>query len=380
MKAILAEKIILEDTVLDHHALLYEGQKMIALVPRASIDLNTVERLPMVAAYLLPGFIDIHLHGSAGHDVMDASSEALSEIRKSLVTTGTTSFLPTTMTMEMGRILSALEQIRVQMDVGSCGAKVLGAHLEGPFINKAAKGAHLEAYIGLPEIGMLERFREVLKLITLAPEMDPQGIFIKSARALGIGISLGHSTCSYHCARKAIEDGANSVTHLFNAMSGLHHRDPGLVGAALLTDVYAELIADNVHVHPDLYEMVYKLKGPERLILITDAMRAQCMKPGDYDLGGQRVIAKEEDARLENGTLAGSILTQDKALRHMLKTKGMDLVKVSAMLSGNPAKLINAKNIGKIQAGYAADLVVLDETMDVTHTLVDGELAYSKRV
>lgn len=380
MKAVIAKKIILENTILEDHALLFEGEYITAIVPKDSLDPMAVELFQTSGDSLLPGFIDVHIHGSAGHDVMDASSDALMAIGKSLVTTGTTSFLPTTMTMEMENIIEALDRIKIQMAIRNCGAKVLGAHMEGPFINKAAKGAHLEAYICLPEIKVLERYKDVLKLITIAPEMDSEGVFIKAARKLGIGISLGHSTCSYDCARKAIEDGANSVTHLFNAMTGLHHRDPGLVGAALLTDVYAELIADDVHVHPDLYELVYKMKGPERLILITDAMKGQCMKSGNYDLGGQRVLVGEKDARLEDGTLAGSILTQDKALRHILRTKGVDLVKASAMLSANPTTLIGVDGIGKIREGFKADFVLLDENMGVTHTIIDGEMVYSRPV
>jgi N-acetylglucosamine-6-phosphate deacetylase len=161
-------------------------------------------------------------------------------------------------------------------------------------------------------------------------------------------------------------------------MTGLHHRDPGLVGAALLTDLYTELIADNVHVHPDLYELIHKMKGDKRMILITDAMKGQCMKQGNYDLGGQTVIVGKDDARLENGTLAGSILTQDKAFRHILNTNGIDLVLASRMLSANPSELLALKNIGSIKQGNCADLVLLNSQMAVTHTLVDGQVVYQK--
>ncbi len=377
MKALLAKKIVLKNEILEGHGLLIDKGKIAAVVPQSNVDLNSIEVMPLKAEYLLPGFIDIHIHGSAGFDVMDATAESLTRIRESLVQTGTTSFLGTTMTMPWDQILGALEQIRLQMPLKNKGAKLLGAHMEGPFIHAKAKGAHLESHICLPDIQVLKAYQDVLKLITLAPETDPEGAFIKAARQLGIGISLGHSTCTYDCARQAIHSGANSVTHLFNAMTGLHHRDPGLVGAALLTDVYTELIADNVHVHPDLYELIYKLKGSERMILITDAMKGQCMKQGNYDLGGQRVVVGEQDARLENGTLAGSILTQDKALRHMLGTNGLDIVKVSAMLSGNPADLLGESKLGRIQEGYQADLVLLNEDMALTHTLVDGDWVYS---
>ncbi len=376
MKALLARKIVLENEILEGYGLYIENGHIHSIVEQETIDTGSVEVMPEIADYLLPGFIDIHIHGSAGSDVMDASSASLTNIQKSLVSTGTTSFLGTTMTMPFEQILAALDQIRAQMNQTVSGAKLLGAHLEGPFINPKAKGAHLESYICLPEIQAIEAYKDIIKLITIAPETDPEGLFIESARAKGINISLGHSTCSYDCAKKAIASGANSVTHLFNAMTGLHHRDPGLVGAALLSDVYTELIADNVHVHPDLYELVYKLKGPDRMILITDAMKGQCMKQGRYDLGGQPVIVGENDARLENGTLAGSILTQDKAFRHMLNTNGIDVVKVSRMLSGNPAELLGEKQLGFIQSGTVADLVAFSEDMSLTHTFVDGELAY----
>lgn len=376
MKALLAKKLVLENEIIEGYGLLIENGSIHSIVEHDAIDAGSVEVMPEIADYLLPGFIDIHIHGSAGSDVMDASSASLTTIQNSLVHTGTTSFLGTTMTMPFEQILAALEQVRTQMQLPTKGSKILGAHLEGPFINPKAKGAHLESYICLPEIQSIEAYKDIIKLITIAPETDPEGQFIENARQLGINISLGHSTCSYDCAKKAIASGANSITHLFNAMTGLHHRDPGLVGAALLSDVYTELIADNVHVHPDLYELVYKLKGPERMILITDAMKGQCMKQGRYDLGGQPVIVGENDARLENGTLAGSILTQDKAFRHMLNTNGVDILKVSRMLSGNPARLIGENQLGSIQKGHCADLVAMNEAMFLTHTFVDGELVY----
>lgn len=375
MKVILAKKIILENKILEGYGVYINDGRIESIVPQDSIDLSIVEQIPLKADYLLPGFIDIHIHGSAGSDVMDATPEALNAIQKSLATTGTTSFLGTTMTVDFNNIERALEQIRLAMSQKEIiGAKLIGAHLEGPFINAKAKGAHLENHIKLPEIEAINAYADVIKLITIAPEMDVSNQFIKSARALGIHISLGHSTCSYDCAKSAIEAGAESITHLFNAMTGLHHRDPGLVGAAFLTDVYTELIADNVHVHPDLYELVYKLKGSERMILITDAMKGQCMKAGQYDLGGQTVVVGDKDARLENGVLAGSILTQNKSLKHMIRTKGLDIVKVSRMLSANPAQLLGLTDIGSIRSGSKADFALLDSHYDLLGTVVEGKL------
>lgn len=375
MKVIFAKQMLVKDQLLQDHGLVISNGLIEAIVPRSELDGADFELLNSEAAYLLPGFIDVHIHGSAGFDVMDASEDALKAIQASLVKTGTTSFLGTTMTLGLENILLALTVLRRRMDSSEVdGARILGAHLEGPFINPKAKGAHLEAHIIAPQLKLLENYKDVIRLITLAPETDPEQAFIKGAKALGIRVSLGHSTCSYDCAKAAIHEGADSVTHLFNAMSGLHHRDPGLVGAALLSDVYTELIADNVHVHPDLYELVYKLKGPDRMLLITDAMKGQCMKQGRYDLGGQTVLVGETDARLEDGTLAGSILTQDKGLRHMLKTKGLDIVKVSRMLSANPAALLGLTDIGQIKVGAKADLALLNESFEVIGTTVSGKL------
>lgn len=382
MKAIIAKKLLVSDHILEHYGLIIEDGKISGIVQENLIDRTAVEILNDQAEYLLPGFIDVHIHGSAGMDVMDSSPLALRTIQKSLVSTGTTSFLATTMTVSEEKIIGALETIRTCMQEDQSalrsGAKIIGAHLEGPFINKKAKGAHLEEFIQAPQQRLLHRYKDVIKLVTLAPETDPEHAFIAYAKTLGIRTSLGHTTCSYDVARAAISAGADSVTHLFNAMSGLHHRDPGLVGAALLTDVYTELIADQVHVHPDLYELVFKLKGPKRMVLITDAMRGQCMKMGEYDLGGQKVVVSDRDARLENGTLAGSILTQDRSLKHVMATGAIDLVSTSKMLSENPANLLGLTDIGLIKRGAAADLVVLDKDLNLTETYVNGNKEYRR--
>lgn len=384
MKAIIAKKLVLSDHILENYGVYIDQGKICGIVNAQAIDRSEVEVINDQAAYLLPGFIDVHIHGSAGMDVMDGTPEALKAIQKSLVKTGTTGFLATTMTVSEDRIVKSLEVIRACMADDQVqgemleGSKILGAHLEGPFISKKAKGAHLEAYIQEPQKELLHRFKEVIKLVTLAPETDPQHAFIGFAKSIGIRTSLGHTTCSYDQARAAILAGAESVTHLFNAMSGLHHRDPGLVGAALLTDVYTELIADKVHVHPDLYELIYKLKGDQRMVLITDAMRGQCMKMGEYDLGGQKVVVTEQDARLENGTLAGSILTQDRSLKNVMASGKIDLLAASKMLSENPANLLGFSHMGSIRREAAADLVVLDENLDLKETFVNGRSVYRR--
>lgn len=376
MKAILAKQLVLDNQILENYALTILDGRIHSIISKEALekqsdiyDLDTTD-------ILMAGFIDIHIHGSGGYDVMDATEEALLNIKSSLAQTGTTSFLATTMTVAQERIISAIETVKALMLKPNVGAKIIGVHLEGPFIQKKAKGAHVEAFIQEPTIDWIQAYQDTVKLITLAPETDVENKVLKALKAMNIKVSLGHSTATYDCACQAIDAGADSVTHLFNAMSGLHHRDPGMVGAALLRPVYTELIADGVHVHPDLYELVYKLKGEDKVILITDAMKGQCMKAGDYDLGGQSVHVSDKDARLADGTLAGSILTQKKALKNLMATEKFDLVKLTKMLSANPAALLGLKDIGKICVGAHADLVCLSASLTVQKVLINGICEY----
>lgn len=372
MTTFLARQVILENQVLEDFGVVIANGRIERFVSKdALMQSNSLENI-VTTDILMAGFIDIHIHGSAGADVMDATPEALSLIQRSLVSTGTTGFLATTMTVAEPQIVEALKNISSAMEVHEGGAKILGAHLEGPFIQKKAKGAHLEAFVQPPTTAWVEPFKDIVKLITMSPETDENYQVLKAFKAMGIKVSLGHTTATYDCACGAVEAGADSITHLFNAMTGLHHRDPGMVGAALLKPVYTEMIADDVHVHPDLYELVYKLKGEDKIILITDAMKGQCMWAGQYDLGGQAVLVSDKDARLLDGTLAGSILTQNKAMINMLRSPEMDLVKVSKMLSTNPANLLGLKDRGKIAVGAVADLVCLNNALEIKSVWVEG--------
>lgn len=376
MKAILAKQLVLENQVIENFGVTFDEGKITGFFSGTAMTQLDLESPMIETDILMPGFIDIHIHGSAGCDVMDGTPDALAKIQKSLVGTGTTRFLATTMTVSQVEITRALENIKNVMTCETDGAKIIGAHLEGPFIHKKAKGAHVEAFIQEPTVSWIEPYRDIVKLITLSPETDEENRVLKALKDMGIKVSLGHTTATYDCACQAIEAGADSVTHLFNAMTGLHHRDPGVVGAALLKPVYTELIADGVHVHPDLYELVFKLKGEDKLILITDAMKGQCMRAGEYDLGGQAVVVSDKDARLLDGTLAGSILTQNKALTNMIKSPQMDLVKLAKMLSTNPANLLERKDLGRIAVGAIADFVCLNESLELKSVWIDGKCQF----
>lgn len=374
MKAIVNGRLILKDRIEDNKVLIFD-EKIIAIEDNVS-SLLGLEIIDAAGSFVSPGFIDIHMHGAFGYDVMEGSREALDNISKGLIRSGVTGFLPTTITMEWNKISRALENIREYVSTRRIGAKVLGAHLEGPFINPARKGAHDERYIIKPDYEKIKDYIDIIKLITIAPEMDCNLDFIRKASGhKHMSISMGHSDASYEVAMDAIKAGIKSTTHLYNAMSPLNHRNPGVVGAALDSDVYCELIADNIHIHPAIYKIAAAVKGRGKLILITDSINAACMKDGVYDLGGQNVVVQEGSARLSNGTLAGSVLRMNEAVRNFKENTGLSLPEVVRMASLNPAVLLGLDSeIGSIEPGKRADLVIFNENMDILVTIIDGEL------
>ncbi|MFJ7661663.1 N-acetylglucosamine-6-phosphate deacetylase [Lysinibacillus sp. NPDC097162] len=336
---------------------------------------------------VIPGMIDIHTHGTSGADVMDAEIASFATIVRALPQEGTTSFLATTMTQSDENISKALKNaasfIKSYQKPGQ--SEVLGVHLEGPFVNPSMAGAQPVDFIIQPEIPLFEKWQELaegtIKLVTLAPEQKGGLEFIRYLKENEIVISIGHSDATFADVKKAIGAGATQVTHLFNQMKGLHHREPGVVGAALLLEeLYAELIVDGIHVCPAMIQLAYQNKKSEKLILITDSMRAKCLKNGNYDLGGQKVIVKDGMAVLENGTLAGSVLKLSDALKKMLKyCDDCTLEDVIKMTSTNPAKQLNLSDRkGIIKAGMDADLVVLNNDYDVQMTFCRGILSYQK--
>ncbi|RFU63276.1 N-acetylglucosamine-6-phosphate deacetylase [Bacillus sp. V59.32b] len=334
----------------------------------------------------IPGLIDVHIHGVNGADTMDATIGALETMATALPKEGTTSFLATTITQENEAIERALRNASDYIsDHQSPGkAEILGIHLEGPFVNSKRAGAQPVEYIVDPNVELFKKWQELsndtIRLVTLAPE-QPGGLqLIKYLKENGIIASIGHSDATYEEVLDAITAGATHVTHLFNGMKGMHHREPGVVGAALLRDeLQTELIADGIHVRPEMVKLVYNQKGPGGLLLITDAMRAKCLKNGTYDLGGQDVIVRDDKAFLHDGTLAGSILKMDQAVKNMLSFTDCSLESVIEMASVNPAKQLNVfDHKGSIAEGKDADLVILDENHDVVMTFCKGKLAFKR--
>ena len=337
-------------------------------------------RLDGAGCVVLPGFIDLHIHGSVGHDTMDARPESLPAISHFLARHGVTAFTPTTMTAPHRPTLAAVQNISAALAQPMPGAAILGVHLEGPYISPHFPGAQAKENIRPAD---LAEFAQLLaagpvKLITLAPEQAGGDALIDAALAAGVRVIIGHSAASYEESIAAFERGVSQATHTFNAMTGLHHRKPGVVGAVLTDDrIFAQLIADTIHVHPAPMAVLARCKGPDRLLLITDAIRATGLPEGEYELGGQPVFVNGGECRLVDGTLAGSILTMDAALRHFLAATGWPLEKAWPVTSRTPATALGiADEYGSLVPGYRADLVVLDGALEVVATIVGARLVY----
>ncbi|CAA6818882.1 MAG: N-acetylglucosamine-6-phosphate deacetylase (EC [uncultured Sulfurovum sp.] len=371
MKTIVNAKIITQDEVLEGYALSFD-EKIVAL--SQDVPENT-ELMDAQGLYLSAGFIDIHIHGSNGYDVMDGTEEALAEMSKSILQTGTTSFLATTMTMSKEDIYCAL--LNVQNFEQKSGAKILGVHLEGPFINVAKKGAQNDKYVQKPNMELILPFMDIVKMITLAPEVDGAREFIEylSKEYPHVLLSVGHSNASYEECKESFSWGVSHATHLFNAMNPLHHREPGIVGAVLEADeVSFDVIADLIHIHPSFFNLLTKLKK-EQLILITDAMRAGCLHCGVSDIGGQKVIVKDGEARLEDGTLAGSVLKMNEALKNFYEHTDISLPELLATVTTIPAKKLGL-NKGLIEKGFEADFVLFNEAFEISEVYVDGDIVF----
>lgn len=380
MHCIYNGKIIHSGEILTNSAILFTDT-IEAIVDEAEIRDKNYNYINAHGAYIAPGFIDLHIHGYNHVDTMDGTEEAIQTIAKGIAQNGVTSFLPTTMSMPIASIKKALDAILTVKQKGSEGADVLGAHMEGPYINSLLKGAQNEKYIVTPtasDIAFVKEYKEVIKLLTISPEIEGALTFIDTlSKTTNITLSMGHTHATYEQTLKGIEAGISHTTHLFNAMTPLHHRDPGVVGAALTTNVSCELIADTIHVNKGLFPLVTKTKAPDKLILVTDCMCAGGCPPGEYALGGQKVLVDPLSARLEDGTLAGSILKLNVALRNILQYTDLPLEEAISFVSLNPAKIIQVDSYkGSLDRGKDADIVLFDEAINVQLTIRQGEVIY----
>lgn len=329
--------------------------------------------------YVCPGFINLHIHGAEGHDVMDGTEETIRALAKFSAKHGTTSFLPTTVTGSVEGTRKSLEATKNVMEKGYEGAHILGVHLEGPFIDHEYKGAQLPQYIQRPSIEnylkLAEGFEDIVRLITLAPEKEGAKELIKYLKEKGVTVSMGHTGADYDTCMEAFEWGVSHVTHCYNGMVSLHHRNPGVIGAAFdKGDITIELIADLIHIHPAMLRLAIGAKGSGRTALVTDSMAATGLGDGKYVLGEKEVWVKDGIARIAAGNLAGSTLTHDEALRNIVEI-GIPLEDGITMLSTTPAEVIGVDDHkGRIEKGYDADIVILDRDLQIDKVFVGGKL------
>lgn len=308
-----------------------------------------------------PGLFDIHCHGLGGYDTMDGNK--LIEMSKLLLKEGTTSWLPTTMTMDFETIKKATDEIPT-----GDGAEIVGFHMEGPYINEKYKGAQNSIFIKNPDIEEYSHLKNI-KMVTIAPELSGSIDFIEKCDAV---ISIGHTDCTYSEAVSAMAAGAKCLTHTFNAMPPLHHREPGPIGAAIDQNAYVQVISDGIHIHPAIIRTLYRLFGRERLVLISDCMRAGGLPDGIYEFGGMEMTVKDKIARTQSGALAGSTSTLLECVKKAIEF-GIPEEDAFYMASATPSNLMKI-NKGYIKEGFAADLIVLDENLNLTNVIVGGKI------
>lgn len=383
--AVIAGRVMTPDRVFLDGVVLVEGARIMEVGSRAAVRFSRdeFEVLDHSRHLLSPGFTDVHIHGAMGRDVMEGTTEALEAISRFLAAHGTTSFLATTVTASPIATLQAVEALGRQVDRPLPGARMLGLHLEGPFISPEKRGAHSARHIRPPSTLILEqllaRSGHRVKLITLAPEVEGSLELIRFARSRGVVVSLGHSNATLEETLAAIDLGAGNATHLFNAMRNFSHRDPGILGAVLTTPrIRAELIADGVHVSPAAVDLCLRCKGAGRILLISDSVSATGMPEGQYRLADMEITLSEGVCRTPDGTLAGSILTQDQALRNMIRWSGLPVHTVLGMLTRNPAQSLGIDGSkGTLAPGHDADMVLLDQDLRVHTTIVQGEVSHT---
>lgn len=378
MKAIVGGKIILKDSIVENCALLYTD-KIESLIPKNLVPKNT-QIIDANGGYVAPGLIDLHIHGYLSKDVCDGEKESIRTISKGLLANGVTGYLPTTMTEDMSIIRKALETCRLLKEESKNwdGSIILGCHAEGPFISESKKGAQDAKYILKPDASFVKEYKDIIKTITLAPETDTEDFnaIREICRDTDVVVSMGHTSADYEIAMKSIDAGVKHVTHLFNAMTPLTHRAPGVVGAALNGDVSVELIVDTVHVDKSLYNMLWKLKG-RKLCFITDCLPAGGLPVGEYTLGGQKIIYDGTICKLEDGTIAGSVLQLNKGIWNVYENSDIPLHECVNCASLNPATTLGIDNIkGSLEVGKDADIIITDSQFNVKKTIIAGEIKY----
>lgn len=365
-------KVILKDQVINANVFV-DGAVISEISNRQPDDEQVIDAK---GRYVSPGFIDVHSHGRGGSDTMYSTYEDLNTITSNSIKTGVTGILPTTMTMSIEDTYGAIKNIADNIDKVE-GSKILGVHMEGPFFNTKYKGAQPEEYMIKPTAEnynkLVGEYGNIVKKMSLAPELEDSDKLIEYLVKEGVVVSMGHTNASYEEAVIGIKAGATSGTHTYNAMTPLTHRNPGVVGAIMEHDqVYAELILDGIHVSFPAAKVLLKAKGLDKVMLITDSIEASGLEDGQYKLGNQAVFVKDNSARLADGTLAGSILAMNNAVKNAYQHLGLTINQAVNLASYNPAKNLNLIDLGEIAVNKTADIIMFDEELDVDFVMIDG--------
>lgn len=369
--------------VVTEHAVVVKMGKIADILPEENVVLDDYDEvIDGKGKFLAPGFVDIHNHGNSGYDVMDSTEEALDKIGEFHLKNGVTSYLGTVITSSYEDIIKAIENI-VSYKNKEDLSHIIGIHLEGPFFAVEKKGAQPEIYIKRPDVEatkkIVEKSKGMLKMMSVAPEIEGALDVISYLKENNVNVSMAHTSATYEEARRGVDFGVSIATHIYNGMRSFSHREPGVIGLSLVDDrVFCEMIYDRIHLHDGAVKIALKMKGLDKIVLISDAMRAAGLEDGDYELGGQKVIVKNGAARLENGSLAGSTLNLRDAVHNLVKYLDIPIHEAVRMASLTPAKAINMdKNKGSIEIGKDADLIFIDKDVNIVGTIVEGKVINS---
>lgn len=382
-KLVLKGRIVTPDNSLPMDGFVeVEGETITAVChDRSGVTGESAEILDFGPAYICPGFIDLHVHGSGGSDVMDGTGESLDTISRSLAGGGTTAFLATTMSAPFEKLAEVIRVVREASKKEAVGARILGVHLEGPFLNPEQKGAQRLEYLRMPSLQEVKEYVNIgagtVKMMTLAPELPGSKQVIEYLKSGGIVVSLGHSQATVKEVSEASNSGLGHATHTFNAMGRLQHREVGTAGAVLgLDDITADIIPDGVHIAPIVIKILLKAKGAANVCAITDCIRAGGLGEGVFELGGQTVFVKKGVARLVDGTLSGSVVSMNEGIKVLVTQVGLSLSEAVRLASENPARVLGLKSKGALRSGMDADITVLDKEFKVIMTVVEGKIIF----
>lgn len=378
-------KIVLKDRVIEGDILTADGIIRDIIDRKSPVKAETLEAensIDLDGKYVVPGFIDVHIHGSNGADAMDGTVEALKTISSYIATKGTTKFLATTLTSSKEELINVLKIAADLQNKEIDGATIFGVHMEGPYFDIEYKGAQNEKYMKPATEKEIKDYLDVkpglVKMMSLSPHTEQSIETVKFLKENGVIVSVGHSAAKFNDVMKAVDAGLSHSTHTFNGMRGINHREPGVAGAVLISDkINAEVIFDKIHIHPEIVRLMIKAKGTDKVVCITDAMAATGLPNGDYKLGELDVYVKDGEARLKsNDSLAGSVLTMDKAFKHVIEL-GYPIYEAVKLTSTNAA-IEFGLNAGAIEVGKEADFTVLDDSYNVDMTIVNGNIKYQR--